>query len=287
MDVSQVYTYRLLLLQPAEAGLHRQTVRGLLRLRKIVGKVLSVGAILLAFAAGVAQTIFTTKWLPLPAIVVVSLVITSGLVASAQGAFRLAVKPNRQDRQLAADIHQAAIGLAVHIAKHTKIPLEHVGVSAWVVKRYRPWLKNPRLSRIVRFRVTNSIPPSDVDWTIGKGAVGQAWEVRRPTFHTWRDLCDKYGRDGKLTEAQWKGIAKRNRFGFTYQEYKSMLGKYSEVAAFPVCATSGSVIGVISIDIPYEAVDDNQSRLDVRDVRDRVVTMGELMRVTLQKSQNM
>lgn len=260
-----------------------RTVRQVLKLRRRIASFVSGLVLITAFAAAACQTLYTTKLVKVPAAVVVVLVLVAGTGALVQGLVRL-TKRSRYPltQQQLDDLRQAVATLAVQVHLHTHVGLEYIGGGVWVIRRYRPWLWGERLHRVVRFRLNVAPGPSDIDWTKGKGAVGETWESAKPTFHGWRELCDKYsGGDVPLTAAQWKRIEPTKNFGFNRVEFESMLGKYSEVAAFPLKDRHGLLVGVISIDIPYEAVPDNRRVLDNRDIKSAAQFAASLMSKTL------
>jgi len=90
-------------------------------------------------------------------------------------------------------------------------------------------------------------------FTAGKGTVGTAWETSRAVHKDWTKICDRW--DGKNpTEQDFEKMSAKTRANFTYQEFVSMLGKYSEVLAIPIKNEgTGKIEGVLSVDVSRHA----------------------------------
>lgn len=259
-----------------------KTVRQVLKLRSRISSTLAGVVLVAAFAAAVCQSLYSTKLVKVPPTLLVILVLVAGVGALGQGLIKVTKRARYPlTQQQVDDLRQAVATLAVQVHLHSGIGLRYIGGGVWIIRRYRPWLWRPRLHRVVRFRLNVAPEPSDIDWTPDKGAVGKCWTSKKAQFNRWHELCDKYVSETELTDLQWRRIEAGKSFGFTRSEFESMLGKYSEVGAFPLKDRDGLLIGVISIDIPYEAVSDSRTLLDTREIKGAALAAASLMRNTL------
>lgn len=140
------------------------------------------------------------------------------------------------------DVRQAAVQAHQEIARVANVPAQGLGVCVWEVRHYRPFLRKPRLHRIVRFRLTLQSAPSDVDWTAGKGVIGAVWRTKTRKHVDWRGIASRWGRG--LTDDDWAKIPSDTKFGFDRDEFEEICGKYAEVLAVPIKdGTTGSLLG--------------------------------------------
>ncbi|MGC5224894.1 hypothetical protein ACPW96_20205 [Micromonospora sp. DT81.3] len=155
-------------------------------------------------------------------------------------------------------IEKALMGLMISLVKNRSLRFEDLGVSVYV-----PWWRDRfrrrphmhvRLKRIVRYRPAGYPPQSGVSWTPGKGVVGEAWSRRKTRHKNWHAIAARYaGQD--ITEDQFLQIPEATRYGFAYEEFVSIVGKYSEVLAEPIWHgwKDRVMVGVLAIDRPYKA----------------------------------
>lgn len=254
-------------------ALRPKTIRQAERLRRRVGAAVGVVIRVAAVVAAVFQTLFSLKvlvdwsywWVLAPLVIAVGGTALEGIVKL------LGLSQHHLRRDQVDDVRGALSQLAIDVKETTKLPLEHVGASVWLVRSFPPWLWSKRLDRIVRFRISDYPPPSDIDWTPGKGTIGRCWKEARPKHQSWRELIRKYGSDP--TEGQWAEMEEQGevaRAGLSMADFKALFGKYSEVYAYPIQDRRGSaVIGVVSIDIPIDSIedDDNEDHLGSIQVR--------------------
>jgi hypothetical protein len=87
-------------------------------------------------------------------------------------------------------------------------------------------------------------------WTSGKGAIGRAWQERRPVHCPWRPIADALG-NKPISEAEFSALTAEQTWGFTRDEFIGIVDKYAEVLAVPILSElGGSVLGVLSLDVP-------------------------------------
>lgn len=145
---------------------------------------------------------------------------------------------------------------AMDIAEKTGIPITRIGVTLWVVYRKRrtprEWIRRqmaePYLWRQERFR-TGSPTPHNGEWSQGRGVVGVCMKTNNATYRDFRPDVRRLNGKERPSREDWKSI-ERNRtdFGFTRDEYVSMVTRYEQILAQPI--TDGSkFIGCLSVDV--------------------------------------
>ncbi len=213
------------------------------------------GATLVVLVAGDNNDVFDVgeKILFFAALIVGALTMFDGLV----GAWREFRGGKRGEVE--ARVQKVLVGLMFEISKETQVPAEYVGTSIFVPKvRWvrLPGERVPRLRRVlvrvVRFRVTAENQPSRVARTKGKGAVGQCWETARTVHRPWHTQAEKFS-SPDLTIAEFDKIPADKRDNFTFEEFRGIAHKYSEVLAAPILSAAGGVVGVLSVDIAVQA----------------------------------
>jgi hypothetical protein len=139
-----------------------------------------------------------------------------------------------------------------------------VGVTAWQVRSRglrltKRGLSRPeRLERLSRRRFTDRPAPSQMEWTKGKGVIGQCWASDRELHKDLREACEKYP-GGDITPERFPKISEKLRMGMSLEEFRKMIGKYGEVLAVPIKNKDGRTLGVLAVDVPIEECDDNGS----------------------------
>ncbi|ANC31547.1 hypothetical protein I598_2001 [Isoptericola dokdonensis DS-3] len=189
--------------------------------------------------------------------------------------------PLREDDRR--DIQQLATQALQDVARYGNIDITKVGVCVWVPGTVKPFLWKPRLLRVVRFRLdTAAAKPSDVDWVMGKGTIGEAWRSRRLQHKDWRAIANRH--PGRLTDEQWTQIPTETKSGFTQEEFEEVRDKYAEVLAVPIVDSHSANVfyGVLSIDLPMDAVPaDQTSRLELRAVQTKAKAAADTVALTL------
>lgn len=210
-------------------------------------------AIATAWAAIVGALISYNRigWSPWTALVPL---IAAGIATAAQTIWALWREKRRpKEHEYLESLRQvAAIGVK-GIRDITNLPLERIGACVWEVVSYPLILREPRLRRLVRFRIDPFPAPSDVDWKMGKGAIGICWETKRKKYMPWRAVAKKWvGKE--VTDAGWDSMKPGPRAGFERTEFSDIVTKYAEILAMPIKhPATGVVIGVLSFDLPVDA----------------------------------
>ncbi|MDD9206725.1 hypothetical protein PU560_09635 [Georgenia sp. 10Sc9-8] len=166
-------------------------------------------------------------------------------------------------------IRQASASAIKEIRDHTSLPLEAVGACVWEVRSYRPLLWRPRLRRVIRFRIDTYPSPSPVDWIEGKGTIGECWLSKAPKHRHVKPIADRWCIDGAISDRDWARIPSKTKAGMSRQDFQELVGKYAEVLATPIKdQRSGALLGVLSIDLPYDAApEDGHPRLNSKVVK--------------------
>jgi hypothetical protein len=147
-------------------------------------------------------------------------------------------------------IQKAVLASLKSVCQVTGLDLTVVGGSVFVVRRR--FLRAPRLHRVERYRLSDYPQASKVDWVQGKGAIGLAWRDMTPHHVSWIGVVEGSG-DGPVTEAQFGALDPDLRYGFTFEEFRTVYDKYAEVLAVPIVSEDGSrCLGVYAIDVPRD-----------------------------------
>lgn len=180
-----------------------------------------------------------------------------------------AVRGDRQRR-----IEKSLMSLIIRLSKDHGIPFDELGASVYVPSRIDLMMRRPlhqvRLKRIIRYRPTGFPQQSGVAWTPQKGKVGESWRMKSTRYLNSHKIAAKY-RSTELTQAQFGRISESTRGGFSRQEFMSIIGKYSEIAAEPIWhgGKERTMLGVLSIDRAYIDEDDKFSpKLDKKTTRE-------------------
>lgn len=180
------------------------------------------------------------------------------------------------------ELRQALSDMIKQIRDHTGLSVEVIGASIWRPKSYRPWLSGERLDRLVRFRMDGLPGPTAIEWTAKKGAIGACWASNRDCHRSWKAISRRHQSDEGMSDAEWSAVGPKARANFSKAEFEAMCGKYAEVLAVPVQDVRGGFMGVISVDIPGDAVDPNgPDQLDSRKVKNTVRTAAYVVRSLL------
>jgi hypothetical protein len=229
------------------------------RLLLIVG-----GASVGALQALVANKV--VSWSPWVVVTVASVV---GGIAALDNVRLLFHKLRMHEREVArSKMHKPLVGALNAVATARNIPLEKLGISVFAIRprlgrRYviLPWRRG-RLKRVFRFRLSDYPPRSEVQWTEGKGTIGQCWSTGVKAFHDRRPVAARYGAGHSPDEAQYRLLTHEEHNGFTLEEFRQTVDKYGEIIAVPIRRDhSGKMVGVLSIDCLASAYPDDQTTI--------------------------
>lgn len=222
--------------------------------------------IVIAAVVGLAQVAEAAeaKWLPgwaAPTGLIVLIVAT--LVEGVWGVRRAKRRRAEDSRRL--DLDKQMVSVLVTVSKLTGIDVDIPGCNVWSIETEA---RTPRLHREYRRRLSDFPQASKVEWTQGKGVIGRCWEEGEPVHVDWTKAQSKFAKREELSEAAWKGMTERERWGFERHEYLRSIRKYSEILAVPIKDDDGHVLGVVSVDIPSERAGGSSSCLGSGDVRE-------------------
>ncbi|PVA92257.1 hypothetical protein DDK01_20400 [Mycobacteroides abscessus] len=187
-----------------------------------------------------------------------------GLLAFGDNLRLIKFKFDARERNAArARMHKPVVSALVAVQKVRPVDIEHLGVSVFGVHRrwvfrYRvfPWYEK-HLKRLLRFRLSDYPPASDVSWTKGKGAIGECWAKKIRVLDDRRETAEAFGDPRHATEAMFRSLTEQQRCGFNFQEFVQTIGKYGEVLAVPIRANhTGELVGVLSLDCSMAAYED-------------------------------
>lgn len=186
-------------------------------------------------------------WIVLTAFCVVAAIsILDPVFSSLQG--RLAAR--RSVRQgLANEVLHTAL---IQIDKHTHDSLNyfHIGLHVWEVRRCWNLKHSPkghlRLAKVASLRLSGTLQSSRVEWTRGKGVIGQCWIHKTPVD---RNVGADFQAFESATAQQWDGRDEHFRLGMTWDEFQRVRS-YGGVLAAPMLDADGGFRGCVSLDGP-------------------------------------
>jgi hypothetical protein len=204
---------------------------------------------------GVLQVLVSTKVVTWSPWVVVSIASALGAIAFVDNTRLVYHKFRMHERELARSrMHKPLIGALNAVATARGIPLQCLGISVFAVRSRLgvkgyviPWEKR-RLKRVFRFRLSDWPPRSAVNWSEGKGTIGECWGTGVKAFHDRREVAARFG-GRPPTESEFGVMSAAERSGFTRAEFVQTINKYGEILAVPIAKDhSGQIVGVLSID---------------------------------------
>lgn len=159
-----------------------------------------------------------------------------------------------------ARMHKPLVNALDSITDCRPIRMTMLGISVFVIKRkwvlkcrFVPWYEK-RLRRLLRFRLSDYPAESRVDWSIGKGTIGECWATGEPVLHDRRSTAARYGKGHHPNEQEYAALSEEEHCSFSLPEFNQTIDKYGEILAVPIVAKhSGEQIGVLSIDCLAEA----------------------------------
>jgi hypothetical protein len=150
-----------------------------------------------------------------------------------------------RDAQLQEDVGEILRRTARQVAECCRdVDRADVGVTVLVVRPRR--LFGQHLLVLRRERENAFPPPSGITWTKGKGLVGRCWAESRVVVEDLRDIASQHK---DCAQSQFEALPGNQKMGLTYEEFRTIIGKYSSVLVTPIMA-GGEVVGCLSIDLP-------------------------------------
>ena len=134
----------------------------------------------------------------------------------------------------------------ISISHLTQVDADLFGCNIWAIRTHR---RSDVLKRQGRLRLSDYPQPDSVLWSKGKGVIGRCWEDRDVVYKNWTATQARWAQTEEMTDADWKALSKRDRWGFDQGEYLRLVRKYSQILAVPIKDDDGNVLGCISVDI--------------------------------------
>ncbi|MGR3937020.1 hypothetical protein [Streptomyces sp. BRA346] len=150
----------------------------------------------------------------------------------------------------------ATLGSALaSIEEVTALRASEIGLQAFRIER-RWWKRNwkdsqwwrhkEQLSRLARLRFNDTQPPSEIEWSEGKGVIGECWRVRR--YHDF-DFDTHHADQHNWEEHTWTSLPDKITMGMGWPEFEQVRGRYGVIAAFPIVhPQSNKLLGVLALD---------------------------------------
>ena len=199
------------------------------RYRIVVSRIYRIGLAGGAGSVPVLQAMITGKvvhWNPWTAVWVAAAV---GATTVADNVGALVHKFRAHERAAARSrMHTPLVGALDAIREVTGVPLSALGISVFALRR---GFLSPRrkLKRVFRFRLGKYPPPSKVDWTLGKGVIGECWRTGTALVVDRRVAAAWYGRHGRYglptSEARFRSVPPevQSKFSFTRSSSKQLI----------------------------------------------------------------
>jgi hypothetical protein len=235
------------------------------RARLVVRAVIAVGALAVVVLSSAAEV----GWIARRPVVEFWILVGTGgwvFLESLAAIVRSARRPRRVGDQR--KIERVLTSAVVALSRNTGVPIEDLGANAFGIRRWsRAWWPTPRLVRLARFRPSDRLQPSRVDWVLGKGAIGEAWRDEGVAHIDLRSIARAWFATAQ-TEEEFDRDFAADAHGLTFAEFRATTGKYAETAAVAIADETGAVIGVVSLDRQLrddadDLVLDNQATRDL------------------------
>jgi hypothetical protein len=151
--------------------------------------------------------------------------------------------------QHSVQIRNQLSAVIVTVAKLHTLEIADLGCGLFLIQP-RGIRRPTRLVRTQRVRIIDDLHESAVEFTKGKGTVGQCWEHQRPAYHNWGPINAQLHSKPDAVKKFWDQTPEKLKRGFTETEFVSLLGKYSEVLAVPVMI-AGKFEGCLALDLRW------------------------------------
>ena len=160
----------------------------------------------------------------------------------------------RKGEDLRESVRAVLSPLLFDLQDATGISARRLGVAAY--RRHSsiwPW-RPERLERLLRLRPVNQ-GASGIVWRPGVGVIGQCVERGEDVIEDLATLDEQLADVGA---DEWSTLASDLTYGFTFDEYQRVRGKYGVVLATPIIheTPAGSrIVGCVSVDGPPDSFD--------------------------------
>ncbi|MFF5230652.1 hypothetical protein [Dactylosporangium sp. NPDC000521] len=176
-------------------------------------------------------------------------------------------RPGR--RRMHADLSRVLQQGTFRIADQAGVSVQSLGLSVF---RLPGSPRKRALEQIQRHRFDDHPGPSHIRWTRGKGLVGLCWLEQAPVHRDLRRIAVQVRRNSVRAYA----AAGDASAGLSLTEFERVAAKYAEVYAMPVNDAAGTMIGILVVDIPFQAGTNGAPRLSRPDVEQAIATVAVL-----------
>lgn len=186
------------------------------------------------------------KWLHNPKLLVgaVAVLLVVTLVDAVRRAILRVMVAGRERARVEVRNHLASA--LVSVAESEGLNVSDLGCGLFL--RKPAGLRRPeQLIRPERVRIPDDLHETPVQFLLGKGAVGAAWQHKTPMHSDWIAINKRYANRPEYVASRWEKIPEKTRRGFTLTEFTGMVGKYAEVLAVPIII-EGEFVGCIALD---------------------------------------
>ena len=149
------------------------------------------------------------------------------------------LKDDRRQRLVESYCH--ALIVDVEEASGHFIPLVDLGVHVWKPGR-RLWNREPVLKRYAMFRTSRRMG-SGVEWTYGKGAIGQCWK-RQQILSVDLSPLHAAAAEGQET---FEGLSDEERWNIGWPEFQNTT-RYWSILVWPLRNDHHDFLGCVSVD---------------------------------------
>jgi hypothetical protein len=160
---------------------------------------------------------------------------------------------------------------AFRIAGLSSVSVQSLGLSVFRLPS-GPYSERRALERLERHRFDDHPGPSHIRWTKGKGVVGMCWFEQRAIHRDLRRIAGQVRRHDPRAFASAGDAAA----GMSPSEFERIATKYAEVHAMPINDATGAMIGILVVDIPYNAAATGAPKLNLPDVEQAIATIAVL-----------
>ena len=212
-----------------------------------------VSAAAVAAISGLGLSLHETGAWSLPRSLVVFLIVAGVLVAFVT-ATEAAIDQRRHGRagELREQARAVLAPLLLELEEATGINARQLGVSAYRVRQPIWPFAKPRLERLLRLQLLIRVS-SGIAWRPGLGVIGQCIQRGQDVVENLAALDEQLG---DVSPDEWASLGDDLTYGFSYEEFLRVRGKYGVVLASPMIKETprGSrVIGCIAVDAPADA----------------------------------
>jgi hypothetical protein len=142
--------------------------------------------------------------------------------------------------------------LLLELEEATGINARQLGVSAYRLRQHIWPFAKPRLERLLRLQLLIRVS-SGIAWRPGLGVIGQCIQRGEDVVENLAALDEQLS---DVLPDEWASLGDDLTYGFSYEEFLRVRGKYGVVLASPMIKETplGSrVIGCVAVDAPANA----------------------------------